>query len=153
LERGYSKPRSPEQHEAAIEMVMEQTDLTREQAEVWLADQLDRETWLNHLYVVIVERAADGGVSTLSIRRQDRAPEPFPWRHLQAIKNQLAGPDAEAIELFPAENRVVDTANQRWLWCAPPGERFEIGFNEGRIVTGADEAARIGAVQAEPEGG
>jgi hypothetical protein len=38
------------------------------------------------------------------------------WRDLQAIKNQLCGDEAEAIQLFPAESRVVDTANQYHLW-------------------------------------
>jgi hypothetical protein len=34
------------------------------------------------------------------------------WRDLQRIKNQLVGPECEAVELYPAESRKVDTANQ-----------------------------------------
>jgi len=105
------------------------------------------ELWVNDRYVVSVTRHPDGWVRLLSIRRQDRLPD-VPWRHLQRIKNQLAGDEAEALELFPAESRLVDTANQRWLWCIPPGEKFPVGFDDGRVVSGPEEAARVGAVQA-----
>ena len=103
-------------------------------------------------------------MARLSIRRDDRRPD-RDWRHHQAIKNQLAGPEVEAVELFPAESRLVDTANpvelfpaesrlvdtanQTWLWVAAPGDRFPFGFDE-RVVTGTDEAAKVGAVQREP---
>ena len=52
----------------------------------------------------------------LSIKRQDKAPI-MDWRDLQDIKNKLAGPEVEAIQLFPAESRLVDSANQYHLWC------------------------------------
>src|SRR4029450_2216455 len=32
------------------------------------------------------------------------------WRDLQAIKSQLCGAEAEAMQLFPAESRLVDTS-------------------------------------------
>lgn len=51
----------------------------------------------------------------LSIKRIDKAPI-MDWRDLQAIKSQLCGDEAEAIQLFPAESRVVDTSNQYHLW-------------------------------------
>lgn len=71
----------------------------------------------------------------LSIKRIDRQPI-HDWRDLQAIKNQIVGPECEAVELYPAESRLVDTANQFHLWCCPdPSFRFPFGFNEGRIVT------------------
>jgi hypothetical protein len=86
-----------------------------------------REVWLNDQYVVTVRRFAEGDVASLSIRRDDRK-APRDWRHFQWIKNEIAGTDVEAVELFPAEDRLVDTANQFWLWCAPPGQRFPFGF-------------------------
>jgi hypothetical protein len=110
------------------------------------------ELWQNDRYTVIVERAEEGWPTQLSIRRNDRAAEPFPWRHLQRIKNELAGEDAEAIELFPAESRLLDTANQRWLWCFPPGYTVPIGFAGERNVSGPEEASHVGAVQAAAEG-
>lgn len=59
------------------------------------------------------------------------------WRDLQRIKNQLAGPEREAVELYPAESRLVDTANQYWLWVLPEGESFPFGFTE-RVVFGPE---------------
>jgi hypothetical protein len=107
----------------------------------------DHEVWRNNVYQVIVRRHPDGWVERLSIRRDDRAGEPFPWRDLQRIKTQLAGAEAEAVELFPAESRLVDTANQRWLWCFPPGHTVPIGFTDGRHVGGPEDAAAVGAKQ------
>lgn len=90
------------------------------------------EMWRNDRYVVTVHRRPEGSVSTLSIRRDDRKAA-RDWRDFQQIKNDIAGPDAEAVELYPAEDRLVDTANQFWLWCLPPGTRFPFGF-PGRAV-------------------
>lgn len=67
----------------------------------------------------------------LSIRRIDRAPI-HDWRELQQIKNLIVGEDHEAVELYPAESRVVDTANQWHLWCiATAGVAFPFGFATG----------------------
>jgi hypothetical protein len=98
-----------------------------------------KEIWRNDKYVVIVERTTDtGDVMSLSIRRDDRKPA-GDWRDLQRIKNEIAGPEVEAINLHPAESRLVDTANQTWLWCMPPGVTLPLGFNEGRIVSGEND--------------
>ena len=52
----------------------------------------------------------------LSIKRRDQ--EPFhDWRAMQSIKNAICGPEWEAIEIYPAESRLVDTANQYHLFC------------------------------------
>jgi hypothetical protein len=101
------------------------------------------ETWLNDQYTVIVERREDGTVEHLSIRRADRGPA-RDWRDFQRIKDQLAGPDVEAVELYPARARVVDTANQFHLWCLRPGRLFPLGWTSGVTASGADLA---GAVQ------
>lgn len=70
----------------------------------------------------------------LSIRRIDRKPV-RDWRDLQRIKTQLLGPDCEAVEIFPAEDRLVDTANQYHLWgYDDPTFRFPFGFFDGRVV-------------------
>lgn len=51
------------------------------------------------------------------------------WRHFQQIKNELIGPEHEAIELFPAESRLVDAGNEYHLWVhATPKFRFPLGF-------------------------
>lgn len=38
------------------------------------------------------------------------------WDQLQDIKNQIWGLDARAIEVFPAQNDVVNSGNIRHLW-------------------------------------
>jgi hypothetical protein len=106
--------------------------------------EADREMWMNDRYTVTVRRHDEGWIRSLSVRRNDRGPD-IPWRDLQRIKSELAGDEAEAVELFPAESRLVDTANQRWLWCLPPGARVPIGWEQGRIVGGPEGAARVGA--------
>ena len=54
----------------------------------------------------------------LAIKRQDREPIRS-WRVLQDIKNAVAGIDRTAIEVYPPESEVTDTANMYHLWvCA-----------------------------------
>ena len=52
----------------------------------------------------------------LSIKRHDREPI-ADWRAMQKIKNAICGPDWEGIEIYPAEFRLVDTANQYHMFC------------------------------------
>lgn len=68
----------------------------------------------------------------LAISRHDKNPI-REWRDLQEIKNKLCGPESEAVELFPAESRLVDTANVYHLWAY---ERpfLTVGFRIGRQV-------------------
>lgn len=73
-------------------------------------------------------------VTWLSIKRLDRAPvgeERF--RDFQDIKNQLVGKEEEAVELYPAESRLVDTCNQYHLWVVA-GVQFPFGFST-RVVS------------------
>jgi len=90
------------------------------------------------------EEPLDGWV-LLSIRRNDRAAE-CDWRILMRIKNELVGPDREAIQLFPGLRRVVDTANQYFLFVAPKGYIFGLGQFEQEV---SDEqwASSVGATQ------
>jgi hypothetical protein len=62
----------------------------------------------------------------------------FDWRHLQQIKNQVCGDEWEAAELFPAESRLKDPSNARYLWCRK--EPFDFGIPGGRVVLDAHEA-------------
>lgn len=97
------------------------------------------EVWLNNLYVVTVQRYREGrpDVSSLSIRRIDRAAI-HDWRHFQRIKNEIAGEDVDAFELYPMKKRTVDTANQYWIWCMRPGVELPMGFSE-RTVDGSND--------------
>jgi hypothetical protein len=81
---------------------------------------LSQEVWRSHAYQVSIDRDPPHGFKGLtlwhlSIRRSDRKAV-HDWRDLQAIKNALAGPQYDAIELYPAASRTVDGANQYHLW-------------------------------------
>lgn len=72
----------------------------------------------------------------LSIKRLDREPI-RDWRELQQIKNAIVGEESEAFEIYPAESRLVDSANQYHLWCFRPGFKIPIGFDT-RLVAEYD---------------
>jgi hypothetical protein len=102
--------------------------------------------WTNDRYTAITRELA-GGWTWLSIRRNDRAAG-RDWRHFQRIKNDICGPEREALELYPAESRLVDTSNQYHLWVLPAGERLPFGYQEREVMDADDpELARIGARQ------
>jgi hypothetical protein len=111
-----------------------------------IAEIANAELWKNNLYVVTVTRHALGFVTELSIRRVDRT-HITDWRHKQRIKNEIAGEEVEAMELYPAMSRLMDTANQAYLWCLPPGVQFPLGYTLPTNLVDADEAAQVGAVQ------
>lgn len=102
--------------------------------------------WCNNIYTVH-RKEDEGGIVWLSIRRNDRKAI-RDWRHFQRIKNELVGPEREGLELFPAESRLVDEANQYHLWVLPEGSMVPVGWNT-RMVSGSDEADRVGATQRE----
>ena len=68
-------------------------------------------------------------VAWLCIRRKD-SEAVHDWRHLQNIKNDLCGPEYEAMEIYPAESRLVDSCNQYHLWVLPKGLRVPFGYEE-----------------------
>ena len=81
-----------------------------------------------------------GYIMELSIRNNDRSAR-RDWRDFQRIKNELLGPDWEAVELYPAEERLVDTANQFYLFCVPPPYRFPFGFQDRLVAEGGGGGA------------
>jgi hypothetical protein len=92
-------------------------------------DRPDTDGWRmyqNNVYTVLREEL-DGGLTHLSIRRNDRH-WARDWRHFQRIKNEILGPEREAMELYPAESRLVDEANQFHLWCPPEGHQISAGY-------------------------
>ncbi len=99
------------------------------------------ETWQNSRYAVFVYHYGDKpGFVHLSIKHQERLPL-HDWRDLQRIKNELCGTASEGAELYPAEDRIVDTCNQYHLWVKRPGERFDFGYTDGR-ASSEDEHTR-----------
>lgn len=98
------------------------------------------EQWINDKYSVAIWRDDTkwGPMAHLSIKRLDREPI-HDWRELQEIKNLLVGPEHEGVELYPAESRLVDTANQYHLFVLLEAPKFfPFGFTE-RLVSGESD--------------
>lgn len=100
------------------------------------------ECWQNGKYEVLVKRDIKPGespmvapagttfppITWLSIKRMGDKECIRDWRHLQEIKNDICGVDAEGVELYPKEDRKMDGANQFHIWVLPPGQGFPFGF-------------------------
>lgn len=72
----------------------------------------------------------------------------IPWRDKQRIKNEICGTKSEAVELFPAEERLMDTSNQYHLFVIHPDcEGFPFG-QVNRDIMEPEEAEATGARQA-----
>ena len=99
----------------------------------------------NDLYEVAVRRDEPPGLPALvhlSIKRRDKAPV-RDWRHMQRIKNELLGAECEAVELYPAESRLVDSANQYHLWgFDDPTFRFPFGYADRFVSDEARDGGR-----------
>ena len=72
--------------------------------------------WGNSQVTVHVQHHPQGGPgmvdhAQISYHRHDRAPI-RDWRIGQRIKNEVLGPEWEAVELYPADSRLVDTSNE-----------------------------------------
>ena len=110
-------------------------------------DDLERpDLWTNDIYNVTVRRwskdsvfGTNGGMIQIGIHTHDGTAR-HDWRDFQAIKNQIAGAECEAFELYPAESRLLDPSNYYTLWCFPGLKRIKVGVNKERRVLDADEA-------------
>lgn len=107
-----------------------------------------QETWANSLYLIQINRNArhqlgdgvvdHGGMFELTLRRQDRGTD-IDWRHVQQIKNQIVGEQHEMVQLFPAESRLRDSANQYWFYGFNNAEiEFPFGM-KGRVVNDGND--------------
>lgn len=83
---------------------------------------------------VYVNETEWGTVDQFVIRRHDEHPI-HSWSELQRIKDELAGADRTAIEVFPAQRDLVDVANLYHLWVLPEG--FVLPFGLRRRAWGA----------------
>jgi hypothetical protein len=134
---------TPQKREQIIQDAMRTFSVDRQTATASINDIKNDAVFLNDTYQVnvrVMEKTYHGmPVVWLSIKRIDKE-ACHDWRDFQEIKNQLVGPECEAVELYPAESRVVDTANQYHLWVvADPKFRWPLGFRHG-AVNYADDA-------------
>jgi hypothetical protein len=91
--------------------------------------------WGNSTYTVAVAHYGEGTdheVIHLSYHRRDRAPV-RDWRVGMRIKDQMAGEDWEAVEVYPARDRLVDTSNEYHLFCVP--WELPFGFSKADLAT------------------
>lgn len=95
-----------------------------------LIEGIKRETvvWVNSELQVQVRELPNCMVH-LTIMRRDSAKIFRDWPEFQAIKNQVIGDECEAVELYPAESRLVDTSSKYHMWGSrDPSFRFPFGF-------------------------
>lgn len=99
-----------------------------------LLDAETEEVWVNEKYQVATrkyEHPAMGTVMQINIRRRNGKVIFRDWRDFQEIKNQLAGPECEGVEIYPAESRKTDTSNKYHIWvCLDPNMRVPFGWQE-----------------------
>ena len=116
----------------------------KKKAKSMFNDALRGKWWKNDVYTVIVRQGQDmppeynpQGMHNLvwiSFRRNDRKPI-TDWRDKQEIKNQMLGAECEAVEIYPAESRLNDTANQYHMFgFNSPKVQFPFGL-VNRLVT------------------
>lgn len=119
---------------------MKEYGCTRKEAKIQYNRLKADEIWVNDQYQVNIDYDTQHGfgekieLTHLSIKRLDKEPI-HDWRDLQEIKNLLTDPEREALEIYPAESRLLDTANQFHLWVLPVGATIPCGF-WARAVTG-----------------
>ena len=107
-----------------------------------------RQRFRNNMYTVVVETLSSRGLSGelhLTITRNDRSAA-HDWREFQRIKNELCGPEREAVELYPAQSRLYDTANTFHLWVMAEGDRVPVGYLS-HTVLGTDVASQLNIKQ------
>lgn len=81
-----------------------------------------------------------GRVVHLSFKTRDKQPH-HDWRDMQRIKNEIVGPEYDAIELYPKESRCVDHANQYHLFCFLDHE-VPLGFTHRLVGEGTWEKSK-----------
>jgi hypothetical protein len=163
MERGLLNIGSGVQWQKLVEL-----GLTKSEAKKYLRSMGKDRIWLNDLYQAAVRSRTGPGFFDeshevgvwfddpkmvtfwISVKRHDKEPI-FDWRHMQLLKNDILGEEAEAVQVFPAESRLMDTANQYHLFGWKSGVAFPIGFRN-RLVTGEAYAEEVGAKQRTPEG-
>ena len=107
-------------------------------AKQYYHEMFDCDTYQNDIYSVMVfrnkqadwqvhEKSWKGNMTYLSIKRLDKK-SIHDWRDLQEIKNELVGKNYEAVEIYPNENRLVDTANQYHLFVFPVDYKIPFGW-------------------------
>ena len=74
--------------------------------------------------------SAIGGVIQLVVRRHLAGIDPISWDDLQRCKNDLYGPNAVAVEVYPAQNEQWRINREvRVLWILPQNYSLPVGLH------------------------
>jgi len=132
--------------EKVIDNMVNGAGLTRSQArkQLKLYKKQPKKHYLNSYYKVTVFDSpwgsAEFSLRHLSITHTDGGTD-RDWRDYQQIKNDLIGDECEAVELYPADYRLVDSADSFHLWGVTDKRfRFPLGFDD-RLVTDCEREA------------
>lgn len=143
---------NPEKEAAIIrEALRIYPNWTEAQAKEFIAKTFEDPVYVNDIYSVsprtINVPEFGGEWIHLSIKRIDKEPI-HDWRDLQEIKNMMVGKENEAIELYPAESRRVDSANQYHLYVLKDkNAKIPIGFTERLVMDAKDFVDNTGGKQ------
>jgi hypothetical protein len=120
-------------------------DLTWNQAKRGLRQLMQGKVFINDVYQVVYENPKQiehlvrnpqlkGKMEYLTIKRIDKKPIRS-WSDFQIIKNKICenGVNKFAVEIFPPEDWLVNSANQYHLWVFPAYQDIGFGFTERLI--------------------
>jgi len=151
-------PRSEDQlTKEAEKIVKSYPHMTLEQAKMGLHRDIYAEIYVNDIYQVAVYRNEEadelvhldelkGRCTWLSIKRRDKRPVNN-WQDMQTIKNRLVGVDCDAIQIFPAESRMINMANQYHLIVLPSDSWLPFGWGFRSVDTENRNAEPNGSAQ------
>lgn len=99
--------------------------MTQVPEEEWPAQETRRVIafWKNNKYLAMefASRETSYGPVRHLIIQKTTGERIVRWGPLQRIKNEVAGPDAIAVELYPAERDVIEDCHVYHLWLLPEG--------------------------------
>lgn len=115
-------------------------------------ERKDEMVWTNTKYqvaTIVSDHPIFGRMMQINIRRRDGNVIFRDWREFQDIKNQLAGPECEGLELYPAESRLIDTANKYHIWVILDDTKgIPIGWHDGRHAR--DDKSKLPGLRQRP---
>lgn len=82
-----------------------------------------RAVYRNRVFSVLYRNVGDGVIHLAIASLSQVRPS---WWEAQRIKNDICGPDATAIEVYPPQSEVVDGADMYHLWVLP--QRLPFGL-------------------------
>ena len=115
--------------------------LTHEPGSPFYADMACDYSFANSRYQVLVNFEETPGwppMAHLKIKAHDKRCV-RDWRDIQRIKNEICGTEAEGVELYPAEKRLVDEVNEIHIFVLHPATSFPFGC-QGRATATPDDS-------------